>query len=482
MSLAVKAFKSGSWLAFFTAMSQAFSWLVTFWVARLLLPDDYGLMALATIFTGYAAWFGELGLGAAIIQAKSSSQKNLSSIFWFALGIAVILALACFPIASVSAWFFNEPRLVDLTRTVSIIFLFNGVQIVPQNLLKREMEFKRLGLIKLAAIFCSCTYMLISAYLGAGVWALLGGQVILAFVRMVLVVSSLGWLPWAHFDFKEVWPYIQYGLKIAIGRTLFYVTDNSDKFIVGKILGSGDVGYYSFALQLAQLPTEKITVLINQVSFPLFTKLQSSKDDFNRYYLKIIKIITTLVLPLFAGGFLLANELINVVLGEKWSPIILLFKYLCLAQIMTSLSAINNIVHNALGKSEVSMYFNGLCAVFMTISFYFAAIYGLNAMIFPWIVTYFLLCSAWILYTLYKLNIKFIHYIFNIKNIFLSVGLMCISVSSVSYFSYTYHLGLTGQVTLLSTKIIVGAIVYIISLCIFDKELLIDLMKLRKAE
>lgn len=469
-------------MAFFTATSQAFSWIVTFWVARLLRPDDYGLMALATIFTGYAAWFGELGLGAAIIQAKSSSQKNLSSIFWFSFGIAVLLALACFPIASVSAWFFNEPRLVDLTRTISIIFLLNGVQIVPRNLLKREMEFKRLGLIKLVAVFCSCTYMLISAYLGAGVWALLGGQVILAFVGMVLVVSSVGWLPWAHFDFKEIWPYIHYGLKIAIGRTLFYVTDNSDKFIVGKMLGAGDVGYYAFALQLAQLPTEKITVLINQVSFPLFTKLQSSKDDFNKYYLKIIKIITTLVLPLFVGGFLLANELINVVLGEKWSPIILLFKYLCLAQIMTSLSAINNIVHNALGKSELSMYFNGLCAIFMTISFYFAAIYGLNAMIFPWIITYFLLCSVWILYTLYKLDIKVIRYLSNIRNIFLSIGLMSISVSSVSYFSYTYHLGVTGDVVLLSTKIIVGAVVYIISLCIFDKELLIDFVRLRKAK
>jgi len=257
-SLAAKAFKGGSWLALFTATSQAFSWLVTFWVARLLQPDDYGLMALATIFTGYAAWFGELGLGAAIIQAKSSSQKNLSSIFWFAMGIAVILALACFPIASFSAWFFNEPRLVNLTRAISIIFLFNGVQIVPRNLLKREMEFKRLGLIRLVAVFCSCTYMLIGAYLGVGVWALFGGQVLLAFVRMVLVVSSLGWLPWAHFNFKEIRPYIHYGLKIAIGRTLFYVTDNSDKFIVGKIMGSGDVGYYSFALQLAQLPTEKI--------------------------------------------------------------------------------------------------------------------------------------------------------------------------------------------------------------------------------
>ncbi|MBC8440653.1 MAG: lipopolysaccharide biosynthesis protein [Deltaproteobacteria bacterium] len=483
MSLGKKAFKSGSWYALFTFASQGFSWLITFWVARLLMPDDYGLMALTTIFTGYAAWFSELGLGAAIIQRESPTQEDLSSIFWFTLGVGVLLAIACFPIASISAWFFEEPRLIALTRTIAIIFLINSVQIVPGNLLRKDMEFKKLGFIKMIAIFISCVYMLISAYRGAGVWSLLGGQILLAFVNTLLVVCLVRWYPRRHFDFKEVSSYIKYGVRIAIGRTLFYITDNSDKFIVGKKLGAVDVGYYSFALQLSQLPTEKITVMINQISFPLFSKLQHSKEEFNRHYLKIIKIIATLVLPLFVGGFLVAEELIFVVLGDKWSPIIILFKYLCLAQIITSLSAINNIVHNALGKAELSMYFNGLCAVLMTISFYIAAVYyGLDAMIFPWCGTYFLLCAGWIYFTLYKLGISIVQYISNILFVFISVGLMYISVKGYSIYSYLLPWADSGQILTLITKIVVGGLVYVGTLSVFDRELFRDLRALKHSK
>lgn len=482
MSIGNRVFVGGTWLAFFTFVGQGFSWLVTFWVARLLMPDDYGLMALTTIFTGYAAWFSELGLGAAIIQRESPTQEDLSSIFWFTLGIGLLLALICFPVASVSAHFFGEPRLTVLTRTVSIIFLCNSVQIVPVNLLKRDMSFKKLGFVRMVAVFFACSYMLISAYLGAGVWSLLGGQVLLAFVNTFLVVIIVRWLPLRHFDFKEVSSYIKYGVKIAIGRTLFYITDNSDKFILGKKLGAMSVGYYSFALQLSQVPTEKITVLINQISFPLLSKFQNSNEDFCRYYLKIIKVTVTLVFPLFVGGYLVAEELVTVVLGEKWSSIIFLFKYLCLAQIMTSLSAINNVVHNALGKAERSMYFNGICALFMTISFYIAATQdSLDLMIYPWCVTYFLLCSGWIYYTISKLEISVYRYLSNMFFVFVGVGAMSISVVACGMYSFLIPLSDVGNIYLLLAKIVIGGIVYAGTLILFDRKFFLDLYALRGA-
>lgn len=483
MTLGQKTFKSGTWYALFTFISQGFSWVVTFWVARLLMPDDYGLMALTTIFTGYAAWFSELGLGAAIIQRELPSQKDLSSIFWFTTGVGILLAIACFPIASLSAWFFEEPRLLSLTRMVAIIFLINGITIVPRNLLRKEMKFKKLGFIKMIAVIISCSYMVLAAYLGAGVWSLLGGQIVSAFVNALLVIIVVRWYPLRHFVFKEVSSYIKYGLKIAIGRTLFYITDNSDKFIVGKKLGSVDVGYYSFALQLSQLPTEKITVMINQISFPLFSKLKHSKEEFNRHYLKIIKIIATLVLPLFIGGFLVAEELILVVLGEKWSSIIVLFKYLCLVQVMTSLSAINNTVHNALGKAELSMYFNGVSAFLMTLSFYVAATYyGLNAMIFPWCFTYILLSGFWICFTLVKLDISFYRYLSNMKFVFISLGLMCIAVWGCSLCFSLYPSVSIGYLSTLVIKISAGGLVYVGILSLFDRELLRDIRTLKNTK
>lgn len=473
MSLAKKAFKGGSWYAAFTFISQGFSWLVTFWVARLLNPDDYGLMALATILTGYASWFSELGLGAAIIQRESCSKEELSSVFWFATGVGLLLGILCFPIAVFSAWFFHEPRLVSLTEAVGIIFLFNGVQIVHGNLLRRELSFKRLGLIKMIAVFISCSYMLPAAYLGAGVWALLGGQILRALVSSFMLYINANWRPVWHFDIREISSYIRYGVKVALGRTLFYITDNSDKFIVGKLLGSLAVGYYSFALQLSQIPTEKITVMINQISFPLFSRLQDSKAEVAEHYLKIIKMIALLVLPLFVGGFLVAKQLVLIILGEKWMPIVPLFKYLCLAQIMTSLSAINNIVHNALGNPELSLHFNGYCAVFMTGSFFVAAKYfGLDALIFPWVITYVILCTAWICYTLSKLHIDFFTYLKNMSNILISIGIMTFSIYVFKGYSQGLPIFKEGDVLSLILTIMIGGMVYIGAIAILDRKYL----------
>ena len=176
----------------------------------------------------------------------------------------------------------------------------------------------------------------------------------------------------------------------------------------------------------------------------------------------------------------MADQLIPLVLGEKWSSIIVLFKYLCLAQIMTSLSAINNIVHNALGEAELSMYFNALCAVFMTISFYLAAAYfGLNAMIFPWCITYFLLTAGWIYFTLYKLKISFYRYIANMIYVFIGIGIMCVVVKGYGAYSHFLPWAGLGSVSALATKVVTGGLAYVCFLSLFDRELFRDLRALK---
>ncbi len=130
-----KILKNTFWLASFKFTSQLFSWIVTVIIARLLVPEDYGLMSLATIITGYAEIFNELGLGAAIIQNQRINYKDLSSIFWFSMLISMLFFLFCFVAAPITSILFKEPRIISLTQSVSVIFLLSGLQIVPLNLL-----------------------------------------------------------------------------------------------------------------------------------------------------------------------------------------------------------------------------------------------------------------------------------------------------------------------------------------------------------
>jgi O-antigen/teichoic acid export membrane protein len=480
-SLGIKAFKGASWLALFNATGQIFSWVVTILVARILLPEDYGLVALATLFTGYASRFSELGLGAAIVQKDSSSSAELSSIFWFSSATALLFALSCFPLAFITSYVFDEPRIVPLTLTVSLVFIFTGLQIVPANLMRKNLDFKRIGLIRMISGAISCSFMLACAYMGGGVWTLIGGNVVLSLASLILTFNAIRWFPQWHFKYQEAISYIKFGVLVALSRSMSYLWEKSDRLFVGRFWAPQTVGYYTFALQLAQLPTEKITVLINHVSFPILSKLKNSPEEFNNFYLKVVKITMTMVLPIFVGGHLVSDELIQLLLGEKWLPILFLFKFLCLAQIMTSLNAINGFVNYSLGRPQLSLYFHMASAILMPIAFYFSARQGLNAMIVPWFTVYMLVCSVWILVTLKMLNISILFYLRNIVHPFVAAIFMFFCVSGYQLMAVYLPASFLSQAYMLAGKICVGAVVYVLYILMFDKVLIDDFRTFKKS-
>jgi O-antigen/teichoic acid export membrane protein len=483
MSIAIQTFRGASWLAMFKLVSQSFSWVVTIMIARILAPDDYGLYAMAILITGYAEVFSTMGLGSAIVQKPNTNKDELSSVFWFSFAVGCLLALSCYPISYISAYTFKTSKIIPLTQSVSIIFLCSGMLIVPQALLSKQLEFKKLGRIELTCTIISTTLMLLIAYLGGGAWALIGGRIFRALIALMLTYSFLKWLPRFHFNFNEAKSYLKFGITVSIGYSLFYISDMSDKFFAGRAWNATMLGYYTFALQLAQVPTEKIVVLINQVSFAAFSRIQHDKEQFSKLYLDIIKVTATLVLPLFVGGYLVGEDFVKVLLNEKWFPMILLFKYLCLSQIITSLNAVNNHVQNARGRPHWGLYFNLTSVLLVPVSFYFAVQYGLQAILIPWFTTYLFICIIWITITLKSLDINIHSYFERLSKPIIGTLLMSIAVLILNKYLAIYFPGQHKNLLLLLlfVKIIMGGIVYVSYLWIFDKSLFYNLQKLRKS-
>lgn len=479
MSIESKLAKGVSWLALFKTLSQSFSWLVTIIVARLLVPEDYGLMAMATIITGYAEIFSELGLGAAIIQRSDLQKNDVSSIFWFAMGISFVFALFCFVAAPVTANLFHEPRILPLTQAVSVIFLISGLRIVPLNLLKKDLNFKKVGFIEMIGSVVSCSSMLVMAYFGAGVWTLLGGRIINGITRVLLLFYYTSWRPSFYFNWKEVILYIHFGLVVSISQSCYYLFEKSDRFFAGRAWNSQLVGYYSLALQLASIPTEKVVSLINQVSFTAFSQLQNDQERFNSLYLKIVGITSTIILPLYVGGYMVGEELIIVLLGSKWLSVVFLFKFLCLAQIPRSTNAINNFVHISRGEPQLSLYINIVLAISMSVSFYLAVQNGLEAMVIPWITTYTLVCAGWIIFTIKRIGVSFFSYCTRLFHPIVATGAMFLSITLVKNY---YSLVVIGEhrLIVLVGSIIVGAFVYFSYFMIFNKQIFQSLKTLRK--
>lgn len=469
------AFKGASWLAFFKLTSQLISWVVTIIIARILLPEDYALIAMATIITSYAEIFSELGLGASIIQRQSHTTKDLSSVFWFSMTISVFSALCCFPVSYITAEIFNEENVIPLTQTVSVLFILSGLQIVPLSLLKKDLDFRTVGMIEMKSTIISSVAMVIIAYLGGGVFALAGGRIVRGFVRTYVVYKAVGWRPELHFSFYEARNYIRFGVAVAFSSSLYYVFEASDRFFGGRSWSLEDLGYYLFALQLAKMPTEKIVVLINQVSYPVFSKLKTSVDDFNKFYLNAIKMTSILVFPIFIGGFFVGDEVISLILGEKWTPMIFIFEFLCLAQIMTSLNAVNNHVHMARGYPLLGMYYNAFLATLMGITYYYTVPYGKDAMIYPWCTTYIVITSAWIYFTLRIQKIKLMNYIGKLLHPALATALAAISLIVIEYAFVNEQI----SVGLLLFKIAFSAFIYLLYFLMFDRGIFHHIKTLR---
>jgi len=478
MSLARKAVKNGVWFAIFKSVSQVLSWGVTIVVARILSPADYALSAMATLITGYAEIFSEMGIGASIIQKKTQTQRDLSSIFWFALGVSCLFALACFPISYLTAHIFNEPRVIPLVQAVSVLFIFTGLQVVPLSLLKRDLDYKTIGIIEMQSTTISCLCMVGIAYFDGGVWTLIGGRIIRGGVRLVLVYRATKWKPDIYYNYAQAKDYLQFGIVVAFSSSVFYIFEMSDRFFAGRAWPLEVLGYYLLAMQLAKMPMDKIVSTINNVTYSLFSRYQDDREKFIEYYLKTIKLTSVLVFPIFVGGFVFAERIVPLLLGEKWIPMIALFKFLCLVQIITSLNAIVSYVHMALGYPSRGAVFYGACALLMSISFYFAVDYEKEMILIPWFTTYVILSVAWIVYTNIKLGIGGANYLRSI---------VWPSLASLAMFMLIYVIRsvdiLVGfsSYFLIIVEVFIAVVTYLLVLWIFDKETLLSIKSWRKS-
>jgi O-antigen/teichoic acid export membrane protein len=387
------------------------------------------------------------------------------------MAVAFCFTLGCFLIAELMANFFNEPRVTPLMKVASLIFILSGFQIVPINLIKRKLDFKTIGFIEMTSVVTASVIMVVCAYGGHGVWSLMYGFLGRSLMRVILCYFFGKWVPGFSLNLREGADHIKFGLTVSLSRILFGLYEYSDKFFAGRSWSAKSLGYYSFALQLAQMPTEKVVSLINQVSFPAMSAMQGQSSRLNQFYLHVVKVTCVLVFPVFMSGHIMAEDLVRLFLGEKWLPITFIFAWLCLIQIVTAVNAINSYVHYSQGRALWSMYFHGICALLMPISFWWAVRFGLNAIIVPWLTVYVALCLIWIGITLKKMGISIIRYILNLKAPFFALIVLSVSMMSCELLR-PHDLDCTIILAFwIAVKLIIGGGLYLIVLWILDKDL-----------
>jgi O-antigen/teichoic acid export membrane protein len=481
VSIAGRAVKSGFWLAGTRFATQAFSWVVTINVARLLSPEDYGLMAMATVFTGLAAVLGELGLGAAIVQRKEVSAEALASSFWLSVGAGVLLAGFGMALAYPTAWAFGEARVIPITQLASVLFILNALQLVPQSLLVRGVRFREIGFIELAAVVTASLSMLAMARLGFGVWTLVTGTIIQNVASLIILLAVSRWRPLPRFRSHEVKPYLAYGLRVAGSRSFFYIFSVADKAIVGRLFDAQALGYYSFAQQLASIPTDKIVSIFQQIAFPVFSRFQGDTERSADLFRRVTRYIGFIVAPLFGGGVLLGEELILVLLGEKWRPIVPLFRMFCLSQFVLAITVLSAVVHNAQGRPHWVLYLQIVNVSVVPASLYVASAHGFYALGVPWVTAFPAICIGWTLLTLHKLRIAWRSYAAPLVGPVGATALMLLGVAAVQYALAQAGEPFGQSAVTLGTSVAAGALLYGAYVLACEREMLGELWRLRGA-
>jgi O-antigen/teichoic acid export membrane protein len=478
LSIARLAAKNGVWLAGFKLISQLFCWVITFMVARILQPEDYGLMAMATLLVGYIEMSSTLGLEAAIIQRKEVTREELSSNFWLCIMMGILFAMIGFVLAYPTAWIFNDSRIIPITQWIAVIFIITAPMTVPFNLLNREMRFKELGMIHVISVLIAGLSMLFMARAGFGVWTLVWGNIMMKSLDMVLVFWVSRWRPKLHFKFNEVRPYLKFGVSIAGSGSMFYVLHACINLIIGKMLGAQALGFYSFAMDLAKLPNDRIMPIIKQISFPVLSRYQDDMAKGQNIYLKINKYIALLVSPVFLGGAFFGDEIVQTFLGEKWLSITFLFQMICLGQFIATITEVNNLFHTSQGRPQWVLWFQVINAVVMWVSVFIAANHSLQAVAIPWVSIYPVLCVGWAWLTIREINISVGGYLKSFIPPFLATLLMMIGVHTLKllvqdlpYFAWDIEMIFLQEVVLV-------AILYGLYLSFFEKESLREVRSL----
>ena len=368
--------KSVFWIVLSRGGVQVLAFLSTLAVARMLDPSDYGLMALAGVWTATIAMVAEMGLGSAIIQFRDLEDRDLNSCFWLTMGIAGIGYLGlCIAAPVIAAWF-SSPMLSDVLRVVGLTLPVTALRIVPDGLLRKRLALDKISQAEIAAAIVTIPVVVGLAWAGAGVWALVAAAIVGPLTQSVVTFWFMHWWPGMQIGgahFREV---LSYSAATVGSKVCWMLREQADALVLGKVSGDVLLGFYSMAKQLATLPVDKVSVVVNHIASPMMAELQASRDALRNAFMRSLRLVICICLPLCIGLLLVAEDLIVVVLGPKWMGTVPALKVLCIYAVFSSVAVLLSPVMSACFRARFIFQYTFMQVLIMPLAFWAGAEWG----------------------------------------------------------------------------------------------------------
>lgn len=351
-TLKEKTVKGVLWSCVDRFSTQGIQFVFSVLIARILLPSDYGTVAMLSIFFAVSQTFIDSGFGAALIRKIDRTETDFCTVFYFNIAVGVFFYLVLWFTSPYIADFYDLPLLKDITRVVALTVVFSSFSIVQSAKLSIKVDFKTRAKTSIWANFLSGAIGLFFAYRGYGVWALVIQSVSFSFIGTFLMCYWVRWIPKLIFSWRSFRELFSFGSKLLISSLLNTCYNNIYPLVIGKFFSPSALGLYSRANTLAQYPSSVITSTLQGVTFPILSSIQNENEMLADVYKRFIRLSAFVIFPMMIGLSAVASPFIRLLLTDKWEGAIYLLQIICFAMMWYPIHSINLNLLQVKGRSD----------------------------------------------------------------------------------------------------------------------------------
>lgn len=325
-------------------------------LARLLMPADFGTIGMLGIFIVLSETFIIGGFGQALIQKKNPTHIDYTTVFYWNLVASIVMYALLYAFSPIISRFYEMPQLEPIVRVYGLVLIISAFSIVQNNQLQKSLNFKALSMRNITAAFFGTVVSIIMALYGFGVWSLVASHLVNAIISVVLLWRLSSWRPTWNFSWQSFKELFSFGSLMALSSLVDQFYKEMQGLIIGKWYSPADLGYYSQAKKLENIPTSSLSQIVSQVTFPVFSKLQDDKVKLKTGVRKCTAAVTFLNFPLNILLIAIASPLIRILYGPNWEQSILYFQLMNIVGLFYAITTMNNTIIKSLGKSKIFLY------------------------------------------------------------------------------------------------------------------------------
>ncbi|WP_373056147.1 lipopolysaccharide biosynthesis protein [Zunongwangia sp. H14] len=352
MSLQKKAFSGISWTFIEQFGSKAINFTVQIVLARLIAPEEFGLLGMILIFSAVGNSLTDSGMSQSLIRSEKPDEDDFSTVFTINLALSLFLYLVFYIAAPLISSFYDQPRLTDLIRVYSITIVINSLFIIQKTRLTYELNFKYQMKAQLPALLLAGLTGIVMAYMDFGVWALVYMEIVLGLSLTIIYFFQTRWLPKMKLYRHKLKEHFYFGYKLAISGIIGRIVKNIFPLIIGRYFSAAMVGYYTRAVTMKDFPIVTFSNTLDKVLYPVFSKIKKDenlKQAYQKTQVLALLILTTIMLLLI----LTAHPLFAFLLGDKWLPAVPYFQLLCITGIFYPINKYNSNILKVKGRTDL---------------------------------------------------------------------------------------------------------------------------------